>query len=217
MAGMASSGVGVDATALAERSLMRLERFNVVKPRAVNDALLVASVDPNGIAVGGSFTLAYTGKLRQARQVTMTINDDDAGGGLSVTAIVTGHRFGVQVVEELTATSANTNDLVDTSVHFFDEVTSIKLKAKTADAGDDVTFGISDAGFGLPHPIDKVADVLMIAWVDAGTDKQIAVDATSVNVAESAIIGLTIVAADDFEVEYLRSRFNDGFGTKGVF
>jgi len=217
MAGMASSGVGVDATALAERSLMRLERFNVVKPRAADDDLLVTTVDPNGIAVGGSFTLAYTGKLRQARQVTMTINDDDVGGGLSVTAIVTGHRFGVKIVEELTATSANTNDLVATSVKYFDQVESIVLKAKTADAGDEVTFGISGAGFGLSYPIDKVADVLMIAWVDSGVDKQIAVDATSVNVDESAIIGLTIVAADDFEVEFIRSRFNDGFGTRGVF
>jgi len=214
---MASSGVGVDATALAERSLMRLERFNVVKPRAADDDLLVTTVDPNGIAVGGSFTLAYTGKLRQARQVTMTINDDDVGGGLSVTAIVTGHRFGVKIVEELTATSANTNDLVATSVKYFDQVESIVLKAKTADAGDEVTFGISGAGFGLSYPIDKVADVLMIAWVDSGVDKQIAVDATSVNVDESAIIGLTIVAADDFEVEFIRSRFNDGFGTRGVF
>jgi hypothetical protein len=217
MAGMASSGVGVDATALAERSLMRLERFNVVKPRAVNDALIVASVDPNGIAVGGAFTIAYVGKLRQARRITMTINDDDAGGGLLVTAIVTGHRFGVKIVEELTATSTDTNDLVATSVKYFDQVESITLKAKTADAGDDVTFGISGAGFGLPYPIDKVADVLMIARNNAGTEGQIAVSASSVNVDESAIIGLTLAAADDYEVEFLRSRFNDGFGTKGVF
>jgi hypothetical protein len=217
MAGMASSGVGVDATALAERSLMRLERFSVVKPRAANDALLVASVDPNGIAVGGSFTLAYTGKLRNARRITMTINDDDAGGGLLVTAIITGHRFGVSIVEELTATSTDTNDLVKTTVKYFDEVTSVVLKAKTADAGDDVTFGISGAGFGLPYPIDKVADVLMIARNNAGTEGQIAVSSTSVDVDNAAIIGLTLAAADDYEVEFLRSRFNDGFGTKGVF
>jgi hypothetical protein len=217
MAGMASSGVGVDATALAERSLLRLERFIVLKPRAANDALLVASVDPNGIAVGGAFTLAYTGKLRYARRITMTINDDDAGGGLSVTAIVTGHRFGVKIVEELTATSADTNDLVATSVKYFDQVESIVLKAKTADAGDDVTFGISGAGFGLPYPIDKVADVLMIARNNAGTEAQIAVSASSVNVDEAAIIGLTLAAADDYEVEFIRSRFNDGFGTRGVF
>jgi hypothetical protein len=217
MAGMASSGVGVDASALGDRSLMRLERFVVLKPRAANDALLVASVDPNGIAVGGAFTLAYTGKLRYARRITMTINDDDAGGGLSVTAIVTGHRFGVSIVEELTATSTDTNDLVKTTVKYFDEVTSVVLKAKTADAGDDVTFGISGAGFGLPYPIDKVADVLMIARNNAGTEGQIAVSASSVNVDEAAIIGLTLAAADDYEVEFLRSRFNDGFGTKGVF
>lgn len=217
MAGMASSGVGVDATALAERSLSRLERFNVVKPRAASLVLLVTGVDPNGIAVGGAFTLAYTGKLRQARRVSMTINDDDAGGGLSVTAIVTGHRFGVRIVEELTATSTDTNDLTVTSVRYFDQVESVTLKAKTADAGDAVSFGISGAGFGLPYPIDKVADVLMIARNNAGTEGQIAVSASSVNVDEAAIIGLTLAAADDYEVEFIRSRFNDGFGTKGVF
>jgi hypothetical protein len=217
MAGMASSGVGNDATALAERSLQRLERFNVVKPRAASLVLLVTGVDPNGIAVGGSFTLAYNGKLRQARRVTMTINDDDAGGGLSVTAIIVGNRFGVRVVEELTATSADTNNLTVTSVRYFDQVESVTLKAKTADAGDSVSFGISDAGFGLPYPIDKVADVLMIARNNAGTEGQIAVSASSVNVDEAAIIGLTLVAADDYEVEFIRSRFNDGFGTRGVF
>ena len=217
MAGNASSGVGVDATALAERSLMRLERFNVVKPRAASLVLLVTGVDPNGIAVGGSFTLAYSGKLRQARRITMTVNDDDAGGGLLVTAIVTGHRFGVKIVEELTATSTDTNDLTVTSTRFFDQVESITLKAKTADAGDNVSFGISGVSFGLPYPIDKVADVLMIARNNAGTEGQIAVSASSVNVDEAAIIGLTLAAADDYEVEFLRSRFNDGFGTKGVF
>ena len=214
MAGMASSGVGNDATALAERSLQRLERFNVVKPRAASLVLLVTGVDPNGIAVGGSFTLAYNGKLRQARRVTMTINDDDAGGGLSVTAIIVGNRFGVRVVEELTATSA---DLTVTSVRYFDQVESVTLKAKTADAGDSVSFGISADGFGLPYPIDKVADVLMIARNNAGTEGQIVVSASSVNVDEAAIIGLTLVAADDYEVEFIRSRFNDGFGTRGVF
>jgi hypothetical protein len=217
MAGNASSGVGVDATALGERSLMRLERFNVVKPRAASLVLLVTGVDPNGIAVGGSFTLAYSGKLRQARRITMTVNDDDAGGGLLVTAIVTGHRFGVKIVEELTATSTDTNDLTVTSTRFFDQVESITLKAKTADAGDNVSFGISGVSFGLPYPIDKVADVLMIARNNAGTEGQIAVSASSVNVDEAAIIGLTLAAADDYEVEFLRSRFNDGFGTKGVF
>ena len=212
-----SSGTGVDATSLADRSLMRVERFNVVKPRAASLVLLVTGVDPNGIAVGGSFTLAYNGKLRQARRITMTINDDDGGGGLSVRAVVTGHRFGVKIVEELTATSADTNDTVATSVKYFDEVTSIVLKSKTADASDDVTFGISGAGFGLPYPIDAVTDVLMIARNNAGTEAQIAVSSTSVDVTNSAIIGLTLAAADDYEVEFKRSNSRDGFKTNGVF
>lgn len=212
-----SSGVGVDATRLAERSLMRIERFNVVKPRAASNALLVTAVDPNGVAVGASFTLAYSGKLRQARRITMTVNDDDAGGGLAVRAIVTGHRFGVQIVEELSATSTDTNDLTVTTSKYFDQVTSVVLKSKTADASDSVSFGISGAGFGLPYPIDAVADVLMIARNNAGTEGQIAVSSTSVDVTNSAIIGLTLAAADDYEVEFKRSHERDGFKLNGVF
>ena len=212
-----SSGVGVDATLLADRSLMRVERFNVVKPRAASLVLLVTGVDPNGIAVGGSFTLAYSGKLRQARRVSMTINDDDAGGGLAVRAIVTGHRFGVRIVEELSAVSTDTNDLTVTTTKYFDQVESVVLKSKTADAGDSVSFGISGAGFGLPYPIDAVTDVLMIARNNAGTEAQIAVSSTSVDVTNSAIIGLTVVAADDYEVEFKRSNSRDGFKTNGVF
>lgn len=212
-----SSGVGIDATSLAANSLMRVERFNVVKPRAASLVLLVTGVDPNGIAVGGSFTLAYTGKLRQARPVTMTINDDDAGGGLAVRAIVTGHRFGVRIVEELSAVSTDTNNLTVSTVKYFDEVTSVILKSKTADAGDSVSFGISGAGFGLPFPIDAVTDVLMIARNNAGTEAQIAVSSTSVDVTNSAIIGLTLAAADDYEVEFKRSAERDGFKTNGVF
>ena len=40
------------ATMLGDRSLMRVERFNVVKPRAASLVLLVTGVDPNGTAVG---------------------------------------------------------------------------------------------------------------------------------------------------------------------
>lgn len=212
-----SSGVGMDATQLGERSLMRVERFNVIKPRAADDDLLVTTVDPSGVAAGAEFTLAFNGKLRQARRITMTINDDDGGGGLSVTAVVTGHRFGVKITEELTATAADTNDLAVTTTKFFDQVTSIKMKAVTADSGDDVTFGIAGGGFGLPFPIDAITDVLMIARNNAGTEGQIAVSSSSVDVDNSAIIGLTLAAADDYEVEFLRSHERDGFGSNGVF
>jgi hypothetical protein len=57
----------------------------------------------------------------------------------------------------------------------------------------------------------------MIARNNAGTEGQIAVSASSVDVDNAAIVGLTLAAADDYEVEFLRSRQNDGFGTKGVF
>ena len=213
-----SSGVGIDAGQLGERSLMRLERFNVVKPRAANTSLIVASVDPSGVAVGASLTLAYVGKLRNARRITLSVDDDDGGGGLSVTVIVTGMRFGVRIVEELTATATSGTILTVTSTKYFDQVTSAVLKSKTAaDSGDAITMGIAGVGFGLPYPIDKVTDVLMIARNNAGTEGQIAVSSSSVDVENSAIIGLTLAAADDYEVEFLRSRHVDGFGRTGVF
>lgn len=213
-----SSGVGIDAAALGPQSLMRVERFNVVKPRAANTSLIVASVDPSGVAAGAALTIAYVGKLRQARRITLSVDDDDGGGGLSATVVVTGMRFGVRIVEELTATATSGTILTVTSTKYFDQVTGVVLKSKTAaDAGDAILVGISAAGFGLPYPIDRVEDVLMIARNNAGTEAQIAVSSSSVDVTNSAIIGLTLVAADDYEVEFLRSRHTDGFGRTGVF
>jgi hypothetical protein len=213
-----SSGVGIDAGQLGERSLMRLERFNVVKPRAANTSLIVASVDPSGVAVGAALTIAFPSKLRNARRITLSVDDDDGGGGLSVTVVVTGMRFGVRIVEELTATATSGTILTVTSNKYFDQVTSAVLKSKTAaDAGDAITMGIAGVGFGLPYPIDKVSDVLMIARNTSGTEGLIAVSSSTVDVENSAIIGLTLAAADDYEVEFLRSRESDGFGRTGVF
>ena len=213
-----SSGVGIDAAALGPQSLMRLERFSVVKPRAANTSLIVASVDPSGVAAGASLTLAYVGKLRNARRITLSVDDDDGGGGLSVTVVVTGMRFGVRIVEEITSTATSGTINTVSGVKYFDQVTGVVLKSKTAaDSGDAILVGISGAGFGLPYPIDRVEDVLMIARNNAGTEGQIAVSSSSVDVTNSAIIGLTLAAADDYEVEFLRSRHTDGFGRTGVF
>jgi hypothetical protein len=212
-----SAGTGIAASQLGERSQLRIVREIVAYPLAADDDLIVTTVDPNGIAVGAAFTLAV-GKLRQPRRLTMTINDDDAGGGLSITARIVGYRNGVQVSENITATSVNTNDTTSTTVNYYEDIESITLVAKTADAGDDVTFGIDGGGFGLAHPIDRLEDVLAIWKIAAGTEGAvIIVQTANIDVDNFALKGQTLAATDIWEIEYLRSEQRDGFGTGGRF
>lgn len=212
-----SAGTGISAGQLADHSQLRLVRQIVSNPKAADDDLIVTTVDPSGIAVGGTFTLAVT-KLRQPRRITMTINDDDGGGGLSITARVVGYRNGVQVAETLTKTSTDTNDATATSSAYFEDIESITLVAKTADSGDDVTFGIDGGGFGLAHPIDRLEDILGIWKMDSGTEQAaVAISTTNVDVDNFAIIGQTLAATDVWEVQYLRSAQRDGFGNGGRF
>ena len=212
-----SAGTGIAASQLADRSQLRVVREVIANPKAAVTNLIVTSVDPSGLAVGAAFTVAVS-KLRQPRRVTMTVNDDDGGGGLSVTARVVGYRNGILVKETLTKTATDTNDATATSVNYYEDIESITLTAKTADAGDAVFFGIDGGGFGLSHPIDRVEDVLAIWKIDSGTEGAvIAVSTTSVDVDNFAIQGQTLAATNIWEIEYLRSGARDGFGTGGRF
>ncbi len=218
---------GMNLTQLAVDSLMRSRRDIYFAPIAATANYIVTTVDPNGVAVGDSFTLTTAGALmfRRARRITMTINDDDAGGGLSLTVRLTGQRWGQTVSEILTATATDTNDTLVTSVNVYDEVTELKLLAKTADAGDDVVFGISKLSFGLDYPIDNVTDVQSIINVITATESAaVAVSSTSVIVVAtggSVAGGSYITQATDlatthtWTVRYLTSRKFDGSGVAG--
>jgi hypothetical protein len=225
-----SATSGLSLNQVARDSLLRTRRDFFFAPTAAADAALVASVDPNGVAVGGTFTILTLSNalmLRRARRVTMTINDDDAGGGLSLTVRVTGQRWGQQVSEILTATSTNTNDTTVTSVNVYDEVTEVKLLAKTADAGDDVTFGLDGTSFGLDFPIDNLADVQLLINTSTNTEAAAtAVSTTTVQVGAATggvyhgghyIKGITLAATDRWEVRYLASVTQDGTGAQGTF
>lgn len=225
-----SATAGLSLNQVSRDSLLRTRRDFFFAPTAAGDALLVASVDPNGVAVGANFTILTLSSalmLRRARRVTMTINDDDAGGGLSVTARITGQRWGQHVSEILTATSTDTNDLEALSVNVYDEVTEIKLLAKTADAGDDVTFGLDGTSFGLDFPIDNLADVQLLINTSTNTEAAAtAVSTTTVQVGAATggtyfgghyIKGITLAATDRWEVRYLASVQNDGTGAQGTF
>jgi|GEM_PF-4937976 len=211
-----SAGTGIAASELAERSLMRVVKEVISNPKAADDDLIVTTVDPNGIDVGAAFTLAVS-KLRQPRRLTMTINDATAGG-LSVSARIVGYRNGTRIVEDVTATAADTNDTTVTTSAYFEDIESITLTAKAAAAGDDVTFGIDGGGFGLQYPIDRLEDILGIWKCASGTEQAvIAVSTTNVDVDNFAIIGQTLAATDVWEIQYRRGGQRDGFGTGGRY
>ncbi len=221
---------GLNLTQVGVDSLFRYRRDYFFAPIAATTNQLVTTVDPSGMTAGDNFTLVtYANGLlqRRARLVTMTIDDDDVGGGLSVTARITGQRWGQFVSEIVTKTAVDGTAATVTSVNVYDEVTEIKLLAKTADAGDAVFFGIDGTGFGLDFPIDNVADVLLLDNVSTNTEQaQVAITSTVVQAGAatggsvaggSYIKGITLATTDRWEVRYLVSRKVDTSGTTGAW
>lgn len=212
---------GIGQAQIAKDSLLRSVDDFYFAPIAATTNYLVTTVDPSGVSVGSAFTLTTAaGKmLRRARQVTMTINDDDAGGGLNVRALIVGHRWGNDQREYLDATSTDTNNTTVTSLMYYDQITSITLVAKTADSGDDVIFGIGGGAFGLRFPIDQVEDVQSIINVSTNTEAAaVAVSSTTVDTTYHAVKGLgTLADTDRWEIRYLRSCTKDGSGTQGAW
>ena len=98
---------------------------------------------------------------------------------------------------------------------------AVTMKSKTsADSGDAILVGIDGTKIGLPWPIATVNDVLGIWLIATNTEgAAIAINSTTVDVTNSAIItATTIAAADALEVEFLTSNSdNDRMGNNGVF
>lgn len=201
---MAGTGVGINLDQIGDRSHLKFKRDIIINPRAANDAIVVASVDPTGVALGATFTLLSTASFAWARRVNMTITDAVFASALTITVRVTGIRFGRVQSEVLTATSTSTTPVVVSSALVYDQVTSIVLTDKTnAAAGDAVKFGIDGAVLGLTKPIAKVSDVKLLVKIAAGTEgAPTAVSSSTVDAAWSAIKGLTIAATDVYIVEY---------------
>lgn len=225
-----STSAGMNLNQLAPDSLMRSRRDFYFAPIAASTNYLVTTVDPATFTAGTTtltLTTAAGLMFRRARRVTMTLNDDDAGGGLTVTLRITGQRWGQFITEMLTVTCTDTNDTTGTSANVYDQVTELKVMAVTADAGDDCIVGIDGTSFGLDFPIDNTADVQAIFNTSTNTEAAAtAVSSTTVvagaptsgSVAGGSYIkGITLADTDRWEVRYLVSRKTDGSGTTGLW
>ena len=181
----------------------------------------MASVDPSGVSAGGALTLAaaVSGKrLRYPRLVTLSLTDaSGGGGGLSATVTVTGQRFGEVKTADVTVTCTDGNETTATSTVMFDQITSATLKSKTSAAsGDALKVGIDGTSLGLPQRISRVADVKFLGNVASGTEATpLAISTTTVDVANSAIKGITVAATDNYQVEF-DAIGADGLGSLGV-
>lgn len=218
---MPSAGPGITRKQVARRSLLNRVVTNFINPKAATANHVVASVDPSGLSAGDALTLAtaVSGKrLRFPRKITVVATDASGGsGGLSVTVTLTGQRFGEPVSEDVTVTCTDGSATTATSTKVFDQVTAATVKSVAgAAASDALTVGIDGTTLGLPYRIGRVEDVKFIGNVASGTEATpLAVSSTYVDVANSAIKGITVAATDNWEVQY-DAAGADGLGRVGV-
>lgn len=211
-------------------SHLRLVRYSFANPIAAAVDAVVASVDPSSaVTVGTALTqaTAFANNItfRHARRVTLVLTDASGGaGGLSVSVVISGHRFGKALQETLTVTCTDGSATTGTSSFAYDAISSIVPAAVTsAGAGDALTMGVT-ADLGLPHPIDAVTDVQLIYKVVSGNvETIIAPSSTTVDVVNDRsmlVHGTTITKANDvFEVQFFKSLKQDapGCGNRGAF
>ncbi len=216
-----ATNTGISLPQVAKRSFLKRKREIFLKPEAANLTKVVASVDPSGVAIGAALTLQANvsgKKLRYARRATVSVTDaSGGGGGLSCVVTVTGFRFGAPVSDTITATATSGSELTATGTQYFDQITGATLSNKVnAASGDALKVGQDGTSLGLEETIAAVTDVKSITKLAAGVEQAPIVPSnTTVDAVRSAIIGLTIAATDDYEVEYDRNGV-DGIGPGGV-
>lgn len=213
-------GPGLTVKQLADRSFARFKRVAFINPRAASAAIMVASVDPFALVVGNFLTLLTLAsqKFVYGRRITMTLNDA-AGDNLVVSVLIKGIRWGRPQSETLTVTCTTTNDTVGTSALVYDQLTSVQLLTITnSSVGDTLTMGWDGTTLGMPFPVDSLSEVFSITAINAGTEQTpTVVSTTTFDVADSALIGLTIAATQTFIVDALIGNDDDGIGRNGEF
>ena len=193
----------------------------VFAPTIADVDAVVAIVDPSGLTVGTALTIltpVLGFHLRHARFVTLTCDDDDGGGGLSVTVQVVGTRWGNPVTDTITCTSVTGTLITTSGTVMFDQILSVTPRVITsADSGDAISVGLSGVAFGLERPISKITDVVSICNTASDVEATpLAPSSTTVNVAQSAIIGISMAVTDRWEVKFF-SNGPDGVGNGGVY
>lgn len=229
---MSASG-GITLPQIGKNSLLRQERDYYFAPIAAATGWAVASVDPSTMTIGTALTLvagqAAVGiLLRRARKFKITLTDASAGsGGLAMTFLVIGSRWGRQQQEYVTVTCVNGSATSTTTTLLYQELVSVTpvVGVTTAASGDAMTMDLEGTTFGLDKPIDNVVDVIQIWNVSTNTEQvggsvttasSTTVDATP-GPGGSFIKGITLATTDRWEVLYLSSVKQDGFSQSGVF
>lgn len=203
------------------KSLLQEYTQIVFAPTAASTIAVVSNVDPSTLTAGTPMTLqsSVNGvKLRHARFVTLSCTDDDVAGGLSVTVQVVGTRWGRRLTDSITVTTVDGSLTSSTGTVMFDQILSVTPRVITlADAGDDVSVGFSGTAVGLKRPITKVTDVVGICNVTSDTqDAPLVPSASTVNVSQSAIIGITLAITDRWEFTFF-GLGNDVAGNSGSY
>lgn len=226
------SAGGIDGKQIGKDSLLRSKEDFYFAPVAANTSIVVASVDPSTLTVGTVLTLATDANgvmFRKARRITMTLDDDDSGGGMTVTVKIIGQRWGMEIQEFLTVTTVSGTAITGTSVNCYDQVLSVTPMILTnTDSGDALLMGFDGTSFGLQFPIDNLADVQSIINVATNTEAgATAISTTTVQVGAAAsggswagghyIKGITLATTDRWTVRYLASTSNDASGPAGVW
>lgn len=230
---MSSASGGLTLPQFGKNSLMRQQRDYYFAPIAAATGWGVASVDPSTMTVGTALTLvagqtAAGILLRRARKFKVTLTDASGGsGGLAMTFLIVGFRWGQRIQEYVSVTCVNGSATSTTTVNLYQELSSVTpvLGVTTAASGDAMTLDLDGTTFGLDFPIDNVADVIQIWNVSTNTEQvggsvttvsSSTVDATP-GPAGSFIKGITLAVTDRWEVLYLSSMKQDGFAQGGVF
>lgn len=216
------SSPGISNSQLSRDSFTR-QRREVIDGLIPHDVdFFVASVDPSTLDVGHVLTLTSLApaalRLKNPRNVSVTIDDTDSGGGLSVTVRVEGLRFGAVIHEDITVTAVDGSATTTNGSKVFDRVTRCSIVAvSNAGTGDTLTVGLagsSAAGtlIGLWEPIDSLEDILSLCRRNSGVavSPPITPSATTVDVEQSALICQAAAATTDvYEVVYRASRLRD--------
>lgn len=165
---------------------------------------LVGTVAPG--TVNGTFVIDSP-RLTFARNLMVSAAGAGSYGG---TAVVTGkNQFG-EVISETFAIAAAASGGTTAGTKVFGYVTSATWTVGGTGAGTPnlgFQIGTSSTGplFGLPTKIRNSTDVKSVAWIDADTYKETAVNVNTSQHAVRIEVAGGIVAADSFVVKYRSS------------